>query len=247
MANMDFIAPTGKYENWNVYKLSLIIVDITDLFVKTYLPKFGDRTVDQMVQAARSCKQNIVEGSVDAATSREMELKLTNVARGSLAELMEDYEDYMRHHDLNIWSVKDPRVSQIRRFSRTHDKPDIYIAQLRERNAEVFCNTALTLYHQLDYMLYCVMERAKAIFLQKGGIREEMYRARMAARNNNPNQVNPKDRKIQSNQSNQSNLSENSPHSNSNRRPADFSYNSDNTRPSDSSDNSNNSDKPAST
>ena len=108
MANMDFIAPTGKYKDWNVYKLSLIIVDITDLFVKTYLPKFGDRTVDQMVQAARSCKQNIVEGSVDAATSREMELTLTNVAKGSLAELMQDYEDYMRHHDLTICQSRIP-------------------------------------------------------------------------------------------------------------------------------------------
>lgn len=75
MANLDFIAPTGKFEDWNVYKLSLIIVDITDLFVKTYFPKYGDRTVDQMVQAARSCKQNIVEGSVAAATSRETELR----------------------------------------------------------------------------------------------------------------------------------------------------------------------------
>lgn len=93
MANLDFIAPTGKYENWNVYKLSVIIVDITDLFVKTYLDKYRDRTVDQMVQAARSCKQNIVEGSVATATSRETEIKLTNVAKASLAELREDYLD----------------------------------------------------------------------------------------------------------------------------------------------------------
>jgi four helix bundle suffix protein len=225
MANMDFIAPTDKYENWNVYKLSLIIVDITDLFVKTYLPKFGDRTVDQMVQAARSCKQNIVEGSVDAATSREMELKLTNVAKGSLAELMQDYEDYMRHHDLTIWSVKDPRVSQIRRFSRMHDKPEIYLTKLRERDAEAFCNITLTLCHQLDYMLYCVMERAKAIFLQKGGIREEMYRARIAARNGNQNQSH------QSNQRNQSHLKDGSNQNNLSRRPAN------------SSDSSNSSDK----
>lgn len=204
MANLDFIAPTGKFEDWNVYKLSLIIVDITDLFVKTYFPKYGDRTVDQMVQAARSCKQNIVEGSVAAATSRETELKLTNVAKASLAELSQDYQDYLRHNDLKQWPVTDPRVSEIRRFARKHDKPDIYLTKLRERNPEAFCNIALTLCHQLDYMLYCVMERAKAIFLQKGGIKEEMYRARIAVRNEyQSNQRNQRNQSFQSNQRDQ--------------------------------------------
>lgn len=209
MANLDFIAPTGKFEDWNVYKLSLIIVDITDLFVKTYFPKYGDRTVDQMVQAARSCKQNIVEGSVAASTSRETELKLTNVAKASLAELSQDYQDYLRHNDLKRWPVTDPRVSEIRRFARRHDKPDIYVTKLRERNPEAFCNIALTLCHQLDYMLYCVMERAKAIFLQKGGIKEEMYRARIAVRNgyqrNQSHQIFQSNQRDQSNQNDQRN------------------------------------------
>lgn len=178
MANLDFIAPTGKYEEWNVYKLSLVIVDITDLFVKTYLDKYHVRTVDQMVQAARSCKQNIVEGSMAAATSRETEIKLTNVAKASLGELREDYRDYLRHNDLPIWPKYDPRVNQIRDFSRTHQEPGDFLIRLRQRSPEAFCNIALTLCHQLDYMLYCVIERAKAIFLKKGGIKEEMYRAR---------------------------------------------------------------------
>lgn len=182
MANLDFIAPTGKYENWNVYKLSLIIVDITDLFVKTYLDKYRDRTVDQMVQAARSCKQNIVEGSVAAATSRETEIKLTNVAKASLAELKEDFLDYLRHNNLAIWSKEDPRVSQIRRFSKNHNSPSDYIIKLSSRTPETFCNIAITLCHQLDYMLYCVIERAKKNFLENGGIKEEMYRARTAAK-----------------------------------------------------------------
>lgn len=182
MANLDFIAPTGKYENWNVYKLSLIIVDITDLFVKTYLDKYRDRTVDQMVQAARSCKQNIVEGSVAAATSRETEIKLTNVAKASLAELKEDFLDYLRHNNLAIWSKEDPRVSQIRRFSKNHNSPSDYIIKLGSRTPETFCNIAITLCHQLDYMLYCVIERAKKNFLENGGIKEEMYRARTAAK-----------------------------------------------------------------
>ncbi len=188
MANLDFIKPTGKYEDWNVYKLSLIIVDITDLFVKTYLDKYRDRTVDQMVQAARSCKQNIVEGSMAAATSRETEIKLTNVAKASLGELREDYRDFIRHNNLQLWDKDDIRTLQVRNFSRTHDNPDDYLPKLRQRSPEAFCNIALTLCHQLDYMLYCVIERAKAIFLEKGGIKEEMYRARIAARNNQSNQ-----------------------------------------------------------
>lgn len=183
MGNLDFIKPTGKYEDWNVYKLSLIIVDITDLFVKTYLDKYRDRTVDQMVQAARSCKQNIVEGSVAAATSRETENKLTNVAKASLAELREDYGDYLRHNDLQTWSIDDDRVTQTRNFAKTHDDPQIYIEKLSERSPEAFCNIALTLCYQLDYMLYCVIERAKNNFLENGGIKEEMYRARVQYRN----------------------------------------------------------------
>lgn len=199
MANLDFIAPTGKYENWNVYKLSLIIVDITDLFVKTYLDKYRDRTVDQMMQAARSCKQNIVEGSVAAATSRETEIKLTNVAKASLAELKEDFLDYLRHNNLALWSKEDPRVSQIRRFSKNHNSPSDYITKLRSRTPEAFCNIAVTLCHQLDYMLYCVIERAKKNFLENGGIKEEMYRARMIARGGY--QGNQSNLRYQSNQS----------------------------------------------
>lgn len=206
MANHDFLAPTGRYEEWNVYKLSLIIVDITDLFVKTYLDRYRDRTVDQMVQAARSCKQNIVEGSMAAATSRETEIKLTNVAKASLGELREDYRDYLRHNDLSIWDKDDERTRQIRHFSRHHDKPEDYLSRLRQRSPEAFCNIALTLCHQLDYMLYCVIERAKAVFLERGGIREEMYRARLSARsnqNNNRYQSNHRDQSNQNNQTNQ--------------------------------------------
>lgn len=219
MANLNFIAPTGKFEDWNVYKLSLVIMDITDLFVKTYLDKYGDRTVDQMVQAARSCKQNIVEGSMAAATSRESEIKLTNVVKASLGELREDYKDFIRHNGLQLWGKEDSRTLQVRMFSKKHDNPEDNLPRLRERSAEAFCNIAITLCHQLDYMLYCVIERAKAIFLEKGGIKEEMYRARLAARNNQSNQNNLNQRNQstlnhsylnQRNQSYQSNRGDNS-------------------------------------
>lgn len=231
MANLDFIAPTGKYENWNVYKLSLIIVDITDLFVKTYLDKYRDRTVDQMVQAARSCKQNIVEGSVAAATSRETEIKLTNVAKASLAELREDYLDYLRHNDLAIWGKDDQRTYAVRQFSKAHDKPEDYIQRLRQRSPETFCNIAITLCHQLDYMLYCVIERAKKIFLEKGGIKEEMYRARVAARG--PYQRTQYYQSYQSHQRNQSYQRTPRPYGSDNSNSSNNSDSSDSSDPSD--------------
>ena len=183
MPNTDFIACTGKYEDWNVYKLSLIICDITDFFVKKYLDKYRDRTVDQMVQAARSGKQNIVEGSCAAATSRETEIKLTNVAKASLKELLEDYRDYLRHNNLSLWNLNDPRVSEVRKFAKHHDNPQDYLPKLATRTPETVCNITITLLHQLDYMLYCVIERAKKRFLEMGGIKEEMSKARIAARN----------------------------------------------------------------
>lgn len=185
MSSNDFIPISGRYEDWNVYKLSLIIVDITDYFVKTYLEKYGDRTVDQMRQAARSGKQNIVEGSCAAATSRETEIKLTNVAKASLKELLEDYRDYLRHNKMSLWDKNSPQTMQVRRFSRTHDRPEDYLDRFPMRSAETICNIAITLLHQLDYLLYKVIERAKHRFIEQGGIKEEMYRARIAYRDHN--------------------------------------------------------------
>lgn len=184
MGNREFIPQHGAYEDWNVYKLSLIILDITNYFANTYLPR-TDRTIGQMEQAARSGKQNIVEGACAAATSRETEIKLTNVAKASLKELLEDYRDYLRFHDLELWDKNDHRTLAVRRFARLHDNPKIYTAKCRERSPETVCNIAITLLHQLDYMLYCVIERAKRRFLEEGGIREEMSRARRRRRGGN--------------------------------------------------------------
>ena len=182
MGNREFIPQHGAYENWNVYKLSLIILDITNYFANAYLDR-TDRTIGQMEQAARSGKQNIVEGACAAATSRETEIKLTNVAKASLKELLEDYRDYLRFHNLELWDKNDSRTIAVRRFSETHDTPQVYVDKCRERSPETICNIAITLLHQLDYMLYCVIERAKQRFLEQGGIREEMTRARIEERN----------------------------------------------------------------
>lgn len=178
-----FLSPTGNYETWNVYLLSVIVLDITDYFVKTFLSR-GDRTVDQMRQAARSGKQNIVEGSCAAATSRETEIKLTNVAKASLKELLEDYKDYLRFNELQLWEKDDIRTIAVRRFAKNNTDSKVYVDKCKKRSPETICNIAITLLHQLDYLLYLVIERAKREFLEKGGIREEMYRARREWRDN---------------------------------------------------------------
>ena len=99
---------TANWHNLHLYQKSDVLVQLTGVFCRRFLPPYGDRTVDQMVQAARSGKQNIVEGSEDGKTSTEMELKLLNVARASIGELREDYEDYLKGHSLPLWDNKHP-------------------------------------------------------------------------------------------------------------------------------------------
>ena len=94
--NDSILRTQTKWENLFFYKKTVVLYQLTVVFCKRFLPKYGDRTVDQMVQAARSGKQNIVEGLADGVTSTEMTIKLLNVARASLAELREDYLDYLR-------------------------------------------------------------------------------------------------------------------------------------------------------
>ena len=179
----SFIPQRGDYRNLAVYKIAGCIYVITHYFANTYIGK-GDRTVDQMVQAARSGKQNIVEASVDGNTSCETEIKLMNVARGSMHELQADYEDYLLTHGLEKWGNNDPRTIQTRNFARNHNEPEIYLEKIRERSPETIANVALTLIHQYDYLIVRLIESIKRRFLENGGIKEEMYRARKTVRDN---------------------------------------------------------------
>ena len=138
----------------------------------------GDRTVDQMVQAARSGKQNLAEGNIDGITSREMELTLTNVNRASLHELLLDYEDYLRVRGLEQWDYDDPRCVQTRAFCKAHLDSAIYREKIKERSDETIANIAITLIHQCDVLIKGLIEWKKRDFLEKGGIKEEMYKAR---------------------------------------------------------------------
>ena len=106
---MGFLKLPGSYEDWNVYKKSVIICDVTEIFINRALPK-NSRTIDQMRQSARSCKQNIVEGCSDKAISAEMCIKLIGVAKGSIRELKEDYRDFLRQHQLETWAKNDSRT-----------------------------------------------------------------------------------------------------------------------------------------
>lgn len=168
---------TGNYRNWNVYRKSVIVCDLTDVFLSRFMSGYG-RTIDQMRQAARSCKQNIVEGSCAAATSRETEIKLTGVAKASLQELAEDYRDYLRQHNLETWGLNDPRTTRTRQYLKAHDDPAEVVECCRHSSEMVIANIMLTLIAQLDYMLRAVIDRAEAKFIAEGGIRERMTATR---------------------------------------------------------------------
>src|SRR5574344_737003 len=182
--NKDFIPPRGEYKKLRAYQVSECIYDITFYFAHKYL-RGGDRTVDQMVQAARSGKQNIAEGSAAAATSKETQLKLTNVAKASLQELLIDYEDYLRVRDLELWPIDSEKSRLTRRFCAKHNDSAVYRKAIKVRSDEAIANIAITLIHQADNLLMKLLEYQKREFLANGGIKEEMTRARIAARNKN--------------------------------------------------------------
>ena len=182
----DFLPQEGNYKDLNVFQLAECIFALTYDFAHKYL-KAGDRTIDQMVQAARSGKQNIAEGSVDGITSREMELKLTNVSKASMHELCLDYEDYLLTRRLTKWTVDDPRTRQTRSYTRTHMQPQDYQHVVDTRSDETAANIAITMLHQFDVLITRLIEAQKQRFLDEGGIKEQMYRARMQARGGFPN------------------------------------------------------------
>ncbi len=175
-----FIPQQGFYRNLRAYQLAEIVYDITFHFTKRFLEK-GDRTVDQMVQAARSGKQNIAEGSAAGSTSKETEIKLTNVAKASLQELLIDFEDYLRVRGLEQWESGSEKVKQTRNYCNHQKDSSEILKKLPERSAETIANIAITLIHQADRLLFGLIERQKRDFLQSGGIREQMSRARKRA------------------------------------------------------------------
>lgn len=184
MDNKDFIRQDNNYRTLKAFQKAECVYDVTYYFANKFLSK-GDRTIDQMVQAARSGKQNLAEGNIDGVTSKEMEIKLTNVNRASLHELLLDYEDYLRVRGLEQWPYDDPRCVQTRAFCKKHLDSAVYREKIKDRSDETIANIAITLIHQCDVLIRGLIEWQKRNFLENGGIKEEMYRARKAYRDNN--------------------------------------------------------------
>lgn len=170
--------------NWQelyFYRKTVVLYQLTVVFCRRFLPPYGDRTVDQMVQAARSGKQNIVEGFADGVTSTEMELKLLNVARASLKELKEDYEDYLKAQHLEKWHSGE-RYDALLAYCRTHNDLQDFEPYFERWTDEEMANTAITLCHMVDKAMITHMERKEKDFIENGGIRERMTAARLGRR-----------------------------------------------------------------
>lgn len=171
--------------NWEklfFYQKTVVLYQMTYVFCKRFLPRHGDRTVDQMIQAARSGKQNIVEGCADGVTSTEMELKLLNVARASLKELKEDYLDYIRSRSLILWDKKHPRYDGLLKFCRQRNKLEEYEPFFEKWTDEELANCANTLCHMVDRMIATHLKNKETDFTENGGIRERMTAARLGRR-----------------------------------------------------------------
>jgi four helix bundle suffix protein len=185
-----FIPPHGHYQILLSYQKAEVVYDITYRFCERFL-KRGDRTIDQMVQAARSGKQNIAEGSKAAGTSKEMEVKLTNVARASLEELLLDYQDYLRVRDLRRWEKDSKEAIYIRKLAKqTPLTFELFREFCETRSDEVVANIAICLIHQANYLLDQQIRWLEQDFIKEGGLRERMTRVRLQYRNKPEHQKN---------------------------------------------------------
>jgi len=178
-----FLPKKGNYRGLLVYQKAECVYDLTFYFAHHYFVERKDRTIDQVVQAARSAKQNIAEGCAAASTSAETEIKLIGVARASMKETLEDFKDYLRTRHLEEWAVDDPRTRQTQEYCKKHNRPEDYMKDIEKRSPEALCNIAITLICQYDVMMGRLLDRLQKDFVEKGGIREQMTAARLGYRN----------------------------------------------------------------
>ena len=179
-----FIPIHGGYRNLFSYQKAEIIYDGTVYFTNRFFHKY-DRTVGQMVQAARSGKQNIAEASMASGTSKETEIKLTNVARASLEELLIDYEDFLRTQKLPIWEKEHRLVARLRELNKSTPKPTYQTFQkaIEHESPEICANTMITLIKICTYLLKQQIKQLEIAFVKEGGLRERMTKARIDERN----------------------------------------------------------------
>ena len=207
MNEHGFIPENKNYKLLLSYQKSVIIYDCTVYFCDRFFKKF-DRTIDQMVQAARSGKQNIVEGSMAAKTSAETEIKLTSVGRSSLEELLEDYHDFLRVKNLTLWEKESEKASYVRKLSSGKIKPpeidengnnipalppsdvsdsfsrihQAFVYFIKNRPSDVCANIMICLINQCNYLLDKQIRNLEDEFVKQGGLRERMYNARVKYR-----------------------------------------------------------------
>ncbi len=176
------LPPRGDYRTLLSFQKAEVVYDVTFRFAHKFLSK-GDRTIDQMIQSARSGKKNILEGSKAGLTSKETEIKLTNVARASLEELLDDYRDFLRARDLRIWDMNSREARYVRALGRnTPQTFELYREFVESRPPEVVANIALCLIHQTNYLLDQQLRRLEQDFVKQGGLRERMTRVRLQHR-----------------------------------------------------------------
>jgi four helix bundle suffix protein len=182
----SFLPATGNYRELLSYQKAEAIYDLTFRFAHKYLAK-GDRTIDQMIQSARSGKQNILEGSKASLTSKETEIKLTSVGRASLEELLADFRDYLRVREHALWDKDSKEALFVRQLGRREPQTyELYREFVETRPPEVVANIAICLIHQTNYLLDQQLRRLEKDFLEQGGLRERMFQARLQHRRQNP-------------------------------------------------------------
>jgi len=175
----NLISAHGGYRKLKSFQTSTLVYDLTLTFCQQFVKE--SRMRDQMVQAARSGRQNIAEGSQASGTSKKTELKLVSVARASLEELLLDYEDYLRHHNLKLWGKQSAEAQGVRALAYKSDRTNAtYEAYLQ--SPESFANVLLCLIHQANYLLDQQLRSLEQAFLKDGGFTEKLYNVRKASR-----------------------------------------------------------------
>ena len=176
------IDPHGGFRNLKSYQMTEIVYDATVAFCDHFISRFS-RTHNQMVQAARSGKQNIAEGSMASGTSKKFELKLVGVARASLEELLLDYQDFLRQRNLPLWEKNHPKAQTIRKLAYASNRSYItYRAYIEGAPPEVAANALIFLIHQTNFLLDQQLRQLEKQFLEQGGFTEKLYRSRQNAR-----------------------------------------------------------------
>ncbi len=178
-----FIPAHGGYQKLLSYQKAEIAYDATVYFCRRFFSK-GDRTIDQMVQAARSGKQNIAEASMASGTSKETEVKLTNVARASLEELLCDYRDFLRTRSLKEWPKDHPYTKHLRELNRNPDANyETFRKGIENEDPEICANVIIGITKLACYLLDQQIRRLETDFIKEGGLRERMTQARLRERN----------------------------------------------------------------